>query len=374
MESCDDIACKPIKIPNTELELPHFKCVLGDCDECGKYKAPELELTSDTQVSYCLFTNFIKCNVHGADCIETYNETPTKKKLRCTKCQSMKPSEATKWKRKGKAPKIQKKKLRSKHVMPMKEFMAPGGMYEKQLKKMLYHKAHVKLLGKMHMIPSRKQEAESKNCVEFQRDHAERYTPVAPNGQIQSEYYGQDVSISMEGSTATFKPLPDNKEGLDSTCHRVEFFSHLSNDKRQDGNTVYTNIRFTLNKLLQRGMIKRKTLDIVMDIVDGCGVQYRCGTVLYFLAKLAFDYDIIYDRAVQAPGHGKCIVDALNGIDKTVLSKAIQCKTAIVKSQRNQLANAQTMGLHQVDETGERVDAALWAYNELSSGTRQCGV
>ena len=54
---------------------------------------------------------------------------------------------------------------------------------------MLYHKAHVKLLGKMHTITSRRKEAALKNYVEFQRDHSERYTPRAPNGQIQSEAF-----------------------------------------------------------------------------------------------------------------------------------------------------------------------------------------
>lgn len=256
----------------------------------------------------------------------------------------------------------------------MKEFMAPGGMYEKQMKKMLYHKAHVKLLGKMHMLRHRQKEAALLDAVEFQRDHAEKYTPAAPNGQIQSEYYGQDVSISMEGAATKFKPLPTNNEGVDSTQRRLEFYSHISNDKRQNGNTVYENIRYTLNDLCKRGMIKRDTLKIVMDIVDGCGEQYRCGKVLYFLAKLSFEFDMIYDRAVQAPGHGKCIVDALNGIDKRVLDAAIRCKSAIAKTEKNISAGALTMGLHQIDTDGKRVSAAKWAFNELTSDERKCGI
>ena len=72
--ACDSIACLPIDIPGTELRLPHFKCVLGECELCRKFKAPDLELQSDRTISYSLFQDHVRCSVHGPDHIQVYNE------------------------------------------------------------------------------------------------------------------------------------------------------------------------------------------------------------------------------------------------------------------------------------------------------------
>eukprot|EP00957_Ditylum_brightwellii_P026244 1985180-Ditylum_brightwellii.AAC.1 len=59
-----------------------------------------------------------------------------------------------------------------------------------------------------------------------QRDHAERYTP-RPDGEIMSEGFGNDQSLSMEGVTVYYKPK--NKEN-----GKTVFYSHLSDESRQD--------------------------------------------------------------------------------------------------------------------------------------------
>ena len=157
---------------------------------------------------------------------------------------------------------------------------------------------------------------------------------MAPNGQIQSEYYGQDISVLLEGSIVRYTPPNNNTGLLDSSKTQAEFYSHISDDKRQDGDTVYENIKFTILDLCNWGMITRDTFTQVMDMVDGCSVQYRCDTVLLHLSCLAFEFGIIYDRAVQPPGHVKCLVDALNGIDKSLLDKTVNMKTAIELSEK----------------------------------------
>lgn len=369
--ACDALACPPIKVAGTELEVPHFKCVLGECKKCGLYEAPKMELESNKPVSYCLFSNYVACTEHGPKGIKQYDTAP---KTRCTKCENMGTQEKQRLERKKKQPKIKSKRLRSKHVMPMKKFMAKGGIYEQQMKKMLLHKYLVKVMGKLHTTSSRNAEFEfTEGLLQFLRDHAEKWQPRAPNGQIQSEYYGQDVSVSIEGAIAKFIPLADNPEGLDSEKVRCEFFSSISDDKRQDGNTVYENIKATIRQLCKRGLVARKTVKVIMDIVDGCAAQYRSGTVLYFLSKLAFELGVIYDRAVQAPGHGKCLIDALNGIDKAFLDRTIDTKTAIESTEENDDYEAPKMEIYQVDEEGNRVSAAMWVHKELSSSDRVCG-
>ena len=72
----------------------------------------------------------------------------------------------------------------------MKEFMKPGIVYEKQMKKMAYHKTHVKLLGKMHMITLRQMEAlERLDTLLLAADFAFKYSPVLPNGSVQAEFF-----------------------------------------------------------------------------------------------------------------------------------------------------------------------------------------
>ena len=34
---------------------------------------------------------------------------------------------------------------------------------------------------------------------------------------------------------------------------------------------------------------------------------------------------MVYDRIIQAPSHGKCMVDGLNGFDKTILDLFFDC-------------------------------------------------
>ena len=62
-------------------------------------------------------------------------------------------------------------------------------------------------------------------------------------------------------------------------------------------------------------------LNAIYDIVDGCAVQYRCGTVLHSLAHLAKARNICYTRCIQAPGHGKAEVDAEGGEAKSAAQK-----------------------------------------------------
>ena len=63
---------------------------------------------------------------------------------------------------------------------------------------------------------------------------------------------------------------------------------------------------------------KKSTL---WEFTDGCKKQYRCNVVVYLLSYLASAYGITIDRQIDAPGHGKGVVDGINAIDKNYLSK-----------------------------------------------------
>ena len=67
--------------------------------------------------------------------------------------------------------------------------------------------------------------------------------------------------------------------------------------------------------------MKRELLNAIVDIVDGCAVQYQCATVLYIIAQLAIQLNVCYTRNIQAPGHGKEEVDGIIGGEKIYLDK-----------------------------------------------------
>ena len=106
-------------------------------------------------------------------------------------------------------------------------------------------------------------------------------------------------------------------------------FSVITTEKSQDGRIVYKNTKMILKKigdLLDSGVdvgglaLSDGLLEI-LDDSDGCAEQYRCATALYMLHKLAEEEDLVYDRAIDAEGHGKTDIDGLSGGNKNQMSR-----------------------------------------------------
>lgn len=93
----------------------------------------------------------------------------------------------------------------------------------------------------------------------------------------------------------------------------------------------------------------------MFENTDGCTKQYRCGTACFLLSLLAFTHQIVIDRAIGAPGHGKDIVDGLNATDKQFLSYKM-CK----------------IGLPEVNETDSRMSAASMVEGTSFSLAEEC--
>ena len=64
-------------------------------------------------------------------------------------------------------------------------------------------------------------------------------------------------------------------------------------------------------------------IDTVLENSDGCSVQYRCGTSLFMNWKLSIERKLIYHKSIDAPGHGKSIIDSEQGLMKKDLSKGL---------------------------------------------------
>jgi len=83
-------------------------------------------------------------------------------------------------------------------------------------------------------------------------DYTQRYQP-SPDGEFQSQHFGKHQSLSMEGYATTYWSELEEK-------FVTNFYSALSDEKRQDAGTTAANIRMILLDLF-----KRKDVGILDD-------------------------------------------------------------------------------------------------------------
>ena len=91
---------------------------------------------------------------------------------------------------------------------------------------------------------------------------------------------------------------------------------------------------------------------------------------MFLLTLIAVEYRIIFDRHVQASGHGKGVVDSQNGVDKTFLDAIFNCLVGHPEEDVDGVMNVTLTKL----EDGERVSLAEVALKLLSSPSRREGV
>ena len=64
------------------------------------------------------------------------------------------------------------------------------------------------------------------------------------------------------------------------------------------------------------------------DQIDGCANQYKCSIAYYLMSYLSTSYQIVIDRDVDTPGHGKDVVDGFNAVQKQYLATCLRmCST-----------------------------------------------
>ena len=65
----------------------------------------------------------------------------------------------------------------------------------------------------------------------------------------------------------------------------------------------------------------------IWDQTDGCAKQYRCSIAYYLISYLSTSYQIVLDRAVDTPGHGKDVVDGFNAVQKLYLATYLRMRS-----------------------------------------------
>ena len=96
----------------------------------------------------------------------------------------------------------------------------------------------------------------------------------------------------------------------------------MADKSNQDAASTHAHMQVLL-KLLARQKKIRSGCSTIWEHTDGCTKQYRCAKALHLLSYLATEFEITIDRQIDAPGHGKDVVDGLNAKDKVYLRKAM---------------------------------------------------
>jgi hypothetical protein len=192
---------------------------------------------------------------------------------------------------------------------------------------------------------------EASNLIKMHRDYAE---PIQQEKdmEIQSDHFGYVPSCSIEGVcvwSAVPASVKDFEEGtlpLEGVERTMKFHSHLSDHSKQDAATTHAHMCVLLSKLRDTGEVVTRTTTI-LDHLDGCSKQYRCGTAIYLLSVLSSQFGVTVDRMIGAPGHGKDVVDALNATTK----KYIKQKMRMVSNPGSDECCDRKMKVHSVSET-----------------------
>ena len=180
-----------------------------------------------------------------------------------------------------------------------KEYYIPA------LEKLRFYSSHVKMLSKQFTGNLRnKAIMQSNHNICTACDYAEMLAGKF-DLESQSSLFGQGVNLSIEGC--------HDKYMVNSSLHS-EFHSHFADKSPLNSAYTHEHMKVMIARLTDNDIMK--TRSTIWYFTDGCSKQYRCDTAVYLLSYQSVQFKIIIDRLINAPGHGKDILDALNAIDK----------------------------------------------------------
>ena len=85
------------------------------------------------------------------------------------------------------------------------------------------------------------------------------------------------------------------------------------------------------------------------DQKDGCAKQYRCSIAYYLMSYLSQSYQIVLDRPVDTPGHGKYVGDGFNAVQKRYLATCLRMRSTPEKDK----IDSKRMCVEAMTEKGE---------------------
>ena len=120
-------------------------------------------------------------------------------------------------------------------------------------------------------------------------------------------------------------------------------------------------------RLDERGEMPMEDLKHIFSIVDGCAVQYHCGTVMHSLAHLAKSRSVIYTRCIQAPSHKNAEVDGERGEIKGTDQRVYDWPALLPEDEKHMTTRLDN---HKVED-GKIISLAKRMYKILTSSWRK---
>ena len=77
--------------------------------------------------------------------------------------------------------------------------------------------------------------------------------------------------------------------------------------------------------------------------------EYRCSIAYYLMSYLLKSYQIVLDRAVDKPSHGKDVVDGFNAVQKRYLANCLRIRSTPKKDK----IDSKRMRVEAMTEKGE---------------------
>jgi hypothetical protein len=297
------------------------------------------------------------CSHHGVvtlDKVTYYLNDKGKKRKTCVFCEQLIQAKTTDFERGRLYEKVKLFAVQRKIGEFHEQF------YIKLIEKLAYHRSYYKILGKFHVADVRQKAfASTPGDISTRSDYAEKFG-FEPDGQLQSEYYDNNRTLSMEGCCLDhFLPTENVMHHVENGGEYVSspedtnrvFHLHLSDSMFQNAATTTCHFTSLLELLFDPNRMLMKRHGTMWDQTDGCGKQYRCCIAYYLLSVLSVKFQIVIDRAVDTPGHGKDVVDGFNAVQKRFLQTCLR-KTSMPEVHDNVNASDR-MNIHSMTEQGE---------------------
>ncbi|OEU19555.1 hypothetical protein FRACYDRAFT_235613 [Fragilariopsis cylindrus CCMP1102] len=323
--------------------LHQLDCVTGECTACPGFDRPPEELTMNNDISFHLYDVLPSCSIHNMlpkfpPVVDGERHVQTKS---CVECDLLLEADPN-YVRGG----FYKRKYLTQKKCGFQEFFTD--YYLPHLKKYTYHRFLKIILSKSNIEDVRLSRLKPGE-VAGSRDYAERLL-MKFHMEIQSEHFGQGRDLSIEGNDIKFFPVG-------ATATTSHFYSFLKDSKIQNAATTDRHMDCLIKILKEKKVLSER----LYETTDGCGPQYRSATALWFLSGLSIKHNIVIDRSFGAPGHGKGIVDGVNGTDKNLLIRysARELKQAMDSTaEEDAVDDKKRFAAHSVNEIGKEFSLA----------------
>ena len=253
--------------------ITRMRCASGLCRRCGihKYQRPKAEKETKKVIRWYDYQKLPTCSHCGAMPDGT---------VECTHC-----------------PISKRKPLANRNHLALQEKSFPDFWkeYSLSLSSFTMHRFKMLVLGKTYTTDVRKNSLRE-NEFALQHDFTEALG-IKHNQEIQSSHFGNGLSVSIEGYTCHYR-----SNGVDSPL-KCDFHSYMSDDATQNSATVYSHMTKHLKFLVEQNLLSKGGR--ILSSTDGAAKQYKSATSIYFMSMLSQSFEVVVDRAIACPGHGK---------------------------------------------------------------------